>query len=127
MEAQQHISSLHHDIESWKVDVDFVRKDVRILKERLVEISGKNTSKEVMVQVEHFQNLFLRQHEVADELFHDLKQANRNLRTAVLQVPVFYGPELEDEHAVLRDRVEIFNKLFHELKNEFNHFLGKWL
>lgn len=127
MEAQQHITVLHRDIESWKMDVDFVRNDVKILRERLVEITSKNSSREVMIQVEHFQNLFLRQHEVADELYHDLKQANRGLKMAVEQVPANYGADMEEEHAVLRDRVEIFNKLFRELKNEFNHFLGKWL
>ncbi len=127
MEAQQHISALHQDIESWKTDVDFVRRDVRYLKERLLEVAGKNSSREAMVQVEHFQNLFLRQHEVADELFHDLKQANKSLRVAIQEVPAFYGPVMEEEHSVLRERVEVFDKLFRELKNEFNNFLRNWL
>ncbi|MEK0814352.1 hypothetical protein OSI40_25380, partial [Mycobacterium ulcerans] len=79
MEQTKHLPELHQDINTWKTEVKFVRDDVKKLQRRLAEVAAKNTHREVLAQVEHFQNQFIRQLEVADELFHDLKQVENKI------------------------------------------------
>ncbi|MHB1921178.1 MAG: hypothetical protein ACYCOO_02970 [Chitinophagaceae bacterium] len=116
------ISALQQDLMSWKTQVDTSRLEIKYLKERLEEVVSKNNSRESLVQVEHYENSFLRQREVADELFHELKQAIKKLKEDDLLL--FPGPgEGGIDPGKLREEVFVFNKLFQELTLEFNHFL----
>ncbi|WP_157097909.1 hypothetical protein [Niabella ginsenosidivorans] len=52
----RHWESAHND---WLRTLDFYKEEIGILNNRLKEIAGKNTGKEVGMQVEHFQNAFI--------------------------------------------------------------------
>ena len=120
------ITKLHDEITEWKSSIGLVRDEISAFQKELREIVNKNNNKEALKGVEHFQNQFIRQLEVSDELFHALKTADRKLaRTADT------GTDSEfvfaEDNTVLRDSVETYNKLFQELKNEFHLFLEKWM
>jgi len=126
VENKKPVTVLHTDITEWKSNVEFVRSEISTFQKQLGEIAGKNNHEDVLKGVEHFQNQFIRQLEVSDELFHALKTADRKLaRTADT------GTDSEfvfaEDNTVLRDSVETYNKLFQELKNEFHLFLEKWM
>lgn len=120
------VTVLHSEIAEWKSNVELVRAEISIFQKQLGGIVRKNGHEEVLKGVEHFQNQFIRQLEVCDELFHELKAADRKLaRTADT------GTDSEfvfaEDDTALRDSVETYNKLFLELKNEFHLFLEKWM
>jgi hypothetical protein len=107
-------------INSWKSDVDAVRQEMRAMRSRLEEMAHKKTDAEMLAHVEHFQNQFICQLEVADELYHDLKQTAKKLSNNVY---VIHDDRPVADYPALHDRMETFHKLYGELKNEFGQFV----
>ncbi|AWO01804.1 hypothetical protein DLD77_08895 [Chitinophaga alhagiae] len=121
MEVPTQSTDLQAQCSLWKSEVEQVRGSLRQMRGRLEEMAaGRHTNHERMVEIEHFQNQFIRQLEVADEMFHDLKQSAKtfaNGRPAIVHLdrPV-------DDYDTLHDRMQVFHKLHDELKGEFNRF-----
>lgn len=108
-------------LSSWKEEVSEVRNEVKLMKERLEQIALGNAPKDVMAKVEHFENRLLRQHEVADEMFHDLKQCAKKLSDQPVTI-VHHDPPIASFQA-MQHRMDTFQQLYMELKGEFNHFI----
>jgi len=121
-ESKKPVTELHGEITEWKSTVELVRTEISTFQKQLSEVVEKNNHEEVLKEVEHFQNQFIRQLEVSDELFHELKAADRKLAqtadTGTDSETVFAEPDTS-----LKESVETYNKLFLELKNEFHSFL----
>src|ERR1700692_899835 len=79
VENKKPVTILHSEITEWKSNVELVRTEISIFQKQLSGIVRKNSHEEVLKGVEHFQNQFIRQLEVSDELFHELKAADRKL------------------------------------------------
>ncbi len=119
------ITKLHAEITESISDLKFGISELSIFQNQLNEIAGKNNKEEVSKQVEHFQNQFIRQNEVSQELLHDLHVVDRQLAedaTSDKDSDLI----LEKENLSVKDRVETYNKLLVELKNEFHLFLEKY-
>ncbi len=71
--------------------------------------------------IEHFQNQFIRQLEVADEMYHDLKQSAKHMgygRPAIIH----HDRPVDNDLNSLQDRMQVFHKLHKELAGEFHRF-----
>lgn len=121
MEVPTQSTDQEAQFSTWKSEVDAVRGNLRQMRSRLEEMAaGRHSNHEQMVEVEHFQNQFIRQLEVADEMFHDLKQSAKSFtgnRPAIVHMdrPV-------DDYNTLHDRMQVFHKLHEELTGDFNRF-----
>lgn len=120
MEITTQTSEEQAQLISWKREVEHVRQDVKAMRARLESLSHLHLTpgSERMVQVEHFQNQFIRQLEVADEMFHDLKQSNRRLNNAWIE----HHDRPLDDLGGLRERMGTFHKLYNELRHDFTRF-----
>ena len=49
------IYTQHEENKTWSNNLSFYKDEVKIMENRLAEIISKNTSKEILVQAEHFQ------------------------------------------------------------------------
>ncbi len=127
MEAKTHISDLHSEHTEWLNKLSFNKDEIQSFNNRLAEVIKANNSIEVAANVEHFQNQFIRQREVIDELRHEIKQYENNLVMQVEANPVASDHRIVVDHPGLRDQMETFEKIYSDLKNEFNHFLSKTL
>ncbi|MEI6508929.1 MAG: hypothetical protein WCO54_10615 [Bacteroidota bacterium] len=127
MEAKKHISELHSEHFEWLDKLSFNKDEIQVFNKRLGEILKANNVREVAAQVEHFQNQFIRQREVIDELRHEIKQYENNLTKQVEANPVASDHRFTVDHPVLRDQMETYEKIYSDLKTEFNHFLSKTL
>ncbi|NLR64542.1 hypothetical protein HGH92_09520 [Chitinophaga varians] len=126
MEITTQPTDLTEQINSWKEEVNEVREDAKLMRERLEQIALGSAPREVMTRVEHFENRLLRQREVADEMFHDLKQCAKKLSAA--QPPtVIHDDRPICDYDTMSHRMEIFQKLFVELKEDFNQFMNSEL
>ena|SRR5665213_95715 len=125
-ELKKPITELHNEITEWKSDIGLVRDEISAFQKELKEIVNKNNNKEAMKGVEHFQNQFIRQLEVSDELMHDLHIADHKLAEKA-QLSADSNLILKEDDAQLRDKVETYNKLFRELENDYHQFLEKWM
>ncbi|HAE12701.1 MAG: hypothetical protein H6548_03670 [Chitinophagales bacterium] len=118
---QKKLQELHADINKWKELVELVRDETRIFEHQLEQILQAGPSREVMPYIQKFESMFIRQNEVSDELFHDLKAADHELKQMIDEDPAVLNVPLPD-HDHLRDKVNTYENLFLELRNEFRHF-----
>jgi hypothetical protein len=119
------ITSGEHHYAEWKKDLGFYQDELKVFTNRLTEVAAKNTGRETMQMVEHFQNQFIIQSENIDILLHDLKL---HVSAVAQDVQEHAGHVSRDRLAmdgVLKDRVDAETHVFGELKTEFMQFLSK--
>lgn len=123
----KHINDLHFEHQVWLNALSFYKEEIGIFEKRLEEVVTRNTVTEVLAQVEHFQNQYIREREVIDELRHDIKQHENFLEKESKEHPVAIDHRAFGDHVELRDRMETFEKLYRELKTEFMQWLSRVL
>ncbi len=120
-----HIADLHNDHKLWLNSLSFYKEEITILEHRMEEIAQRNTGTDVMAELEHFQNQYIRQREVIDELRHELKQHENQLEKEVREHPIAVDHRLFADHTEHREEMATFEKLYRELKHEFTQWLTK--
>ncbi|WP_304236268.1 hypothetical protein [Jiulongibacter sediminis] len=123
--TQDYIPELHKDHVEWKKKLAFYDDELRIYKKQLADISAKNTSHDLKVMVEKFQNQFIIQKDEIDRLNHFINVNEDDLEKEVISNPVAIEHRKMDDDKTLRERMEIFAPLFEELKSEFQEFARK--
>lgn len=118
------IEELHGEHTRWLGSLQFSKDELAVLERRLEEIVQRNNKPEVMAQVEHFQNQFIREHEVIDELRHAVNEHERFLQKEAAERPDTITHRRFGDHAELRDRMATFEKLFAELRAEYQRWLA---
>ena len=117
------IPKLHTEYRAWMAELNFCKDEIRIFERHLEAVVNNTEDVVVRAEVEHFQNQFIREKEVIDELKHKLHISERQLAGFVKQLS---GLGLEsikmDNHTKLRDDVKIFWKIYTELKEDFRRF-----
>lgn len=127
MDTKVHMDDLHQENRTWINNLDFYKDELETFNKRLGEVINQNNTIEVTSMVEHFQNQFIRQKEVLDELKHDVKTEENDLVQNVKDYPVASDRRLFPDHKDLRDKLKTFDKIYLELKCEFENFLSKTL
>lgn len=108
----------------WKSNLSFYKDELNVFKKRLTEIVAKNNGKEIMRQVEHFENQFLLQGENIDILQHDISTHLGSMAAEAKEHAGHISTAQIAVDAQLKDRVESEAKVFAELRDEFMHFLS---
>lgn len=123
----EYLSDLHFEHQLWNSKLNFYADEVKIYENRLSEIAGRYTSEEVLAQVEHFQNQFIRQKELIDELKHNVNNHEEALVDYAEANPVAVDHAKFRDHGTMREEMEGFDKVYGELKAEFQRFSAKWM
>ena len=127
METKKTIYDLHEDHKIWLNKLAFYKDDLAIMKNRISEIASKNTSNEVLAQVEHFQNQLIVQKENIDTLHHEIGVHETGLRAEVNKNETAIDHKRFADHTSARAEMESFEKTFNDLRKELIHFLAKWM
>ena len=122
-----HIDDLHFDHKVWKRELNFYKDELMVFQNRLDEVADRYTNKEVLKELDHFQNQLLIEGNVIDELLHDINGHEHELSERAKDNPVAIHHERFEDHTPMRDRVETNRKLMHEMKTDFNGYLTKWM
>lgn len=121
------LAELHFDHSLWLNELLFFKEELKIFGEHLEEVASKNTSNELHVKIEQFQNRFLIQNNEIDILKHDINQNEDQVVLAAKEHEDFAEYEVSDQHLRVRERMVIFRKLYMEMKVEFMRELEKWM
>jgi len=121
------IYSQHFEHTEWLNALSFYKDELQIMKKRLDEIVKKNNAKDVLAQVEHFQNQFIIQEKNADDLREDIKDDEKKLAANVISNPIATDHRKIEDHSFERGEVTVFEKNFEDLRKEFKTFLFKWM
>jgi hypothetical protein len=92
---------------------------------RLEEIAKANTKIEVLSEVEKYQNQFIRQNEVIDELLSALSKDEHRLFLEADKNNVATDHRKTDDHVSLRNEFKVFEKIYSEMKMKYTEFLSK--
>lgn len=119
---------LHVEYQFWIAELNFDIEFIKIFEGHLSFIASRNPSKKLMPRIEQFQNQFIRQREVIDELKHDLNISEKQLAAFIRDMTtVGFENERLDNHSELRERFLTFRNLFDDLKMRFRHFESEHL
>ena len=125
MENKAHLPEAHAKMIEWVKELAFYKDELKTFQNRLEEVVKGNNKQEVLAEVEHFQNQFIRQNEVVDTLKHDFKQFDNKIAESVLNNPVASDRRSIEIPAELIDQHDIFLKIYKELKTDLEKFLAK--
>jgi len=117
------IPNLHVEYRLWTSELNFFKEEVRRFEHQLEALTNRNKKGGISAGVEQFQNRFIRQKEVIDELKHKLALSERQLASFVKELNGLGLNSIRmDNHVKLRADMLTFRKLYAELKNEFRKF-----
>ncbi len=127
MKEQEKIYDLHSELIEWSNKLKFYKDEIGIMKGRLEEVASKNTDKDLLKQVEHFQNQFIVQRNNVDEISHEVKMNEEKLIGEIKSNPVAVDRRKLADHSKERDLVNGFEKNFNAIRTEFKEFASKWM
>ncbi len=126
--TKEKISVISDEHQGWLSALVFYKEELNGLRGRLTEIASKNTSKELLAQVEHFENAITLQLENIDILKHDI---NQNLTEIAKQLQTnkagYVDNNLHLQHSQQKERFEATEKVIGELRHDFNRFAVRWM
>lgn len=122
-----YIGDLHFEHEMWRKELNFCDDELKFLTKRLEETTFfHDGEKDMMREVEHFQNQFIVQKQNIDRFNHDIKLQEHDLATFAKDHPIAVDHIHFTDHTKLRDNMEGFAKNYNNLKQEFRGFVAKW-
>lgn len=121
------IYTQHEENKQWMNSLMFYIDDIKIMRGRLAEVASKNTSKDVLAQVEHFQNQFTIQSTNIDVLRHEINLSNDSINKDISNNSVAVDHRKIQDHTAVRENMDSFEKNMKGLRSEFNEFIGRWI
>ena len=123
MNKKIYMSDLHFEHKMWNSQMQFQKGELKFFTNRLEEVVVRWTDKDVLKNVEHFQNVFRIQNNRIDELIHDIHIHEDELVDRTLENPVAIDHVHFEDHTKQREDIETQNKIFAQLKTEYMEFL----
>ena len=127
MIQEKYITELHAEHRLWKSQLLLAKDQLKSFQNRLDEVNTANTAKNILAEIEQFQNRFIGETEVIETLLHDIGEEDVKLAENVRVNNVASEHRKSSENKALMERMDIFNKLFFELGLKFTSFLSKTL
>ncbi|TFF35682.1 hypothetical protein [Mucilaginibacter psychrotolerans] len=124
MKNIKHIKNLNNDCLR---GITFYKQELSILQERLEEIAAYNTAREVQEKVEYFQNQFIIHENQLNELRHDVRANDEAIEAELLITETSVADVTATAHAQIHARYLNEEKIFNDLRHEFNHFAARWM
>ena len=107
--------------------LSFYKDEITVMQSRIEEVAKSNSSKDVLAEVEHFQNQLIVQKNNIDMIRHDVNENERMLEDNVNKNKIATDHRTVKDHSTERKEVDAFEKNFNELRQELNKFLTKWM
>ncbi len=122
-----YMSDLWFDHNVWINELEFMKDEVKIFERRLEELVVKYTNKEMLAELEHFQNTFIRQKEIIDEYEHEIGLHTKELEKFAKDHPVALDHIHFKDHKIIREKMNSNREIYNQTKNDFFRFLSKWM
>lgn len=128
IEQQKPVLELHLEHELWIKELLFWKEEIAVMEKYLAQVNAWLNTLESRAGVEHFQNQFIRQREVIDELKHEIRVNEESLSARLSNLT---GPEADTmrlvDHDITREKVLITRKIYQDLKEEYRNWLVRIL
>jgi hypothetical protein len=121
------IYSQHQEHTIWLNKLSFYVDDMAIMQKRIEEIAKKNTAKEVLAKIDHFQNQLLIQRKNIADIKHHIERDEKHLNESITKNETAVDHRKIEDHADERADVKAFEDNFNQLRKELNHFAAQWM
>ncbi|MBN9482330.1 MAG: hypothetical protein BGO70_17280 [Bacteroidetes bacterium 43-93] len=122
------LAHITNTLNDWLRALEFYKTELGILKSRLTEIGGKNTGRDMLRLVEHYESQFALHQENIDKLSHDINATlaaiHEGLRHSHSQSP---SDIVSQGYDLLAHRFETEETVVSELRRAFNRFSSVWM
>ena len=118
------VENLHFEHTLWRNELSFFQDEVRIYEKYLEKLVNTVDDRDVLAKLEQFQNQFIRQKEVLDQLQHDIKVHDQSIGRMLKNDN---EPTEADvvRHGKVEEQMETFRKIYGELKGKFLKFMAE--
>lgn len=119
-------SDLHFEHETWVSELKFWMDEITSFENRLGELITRYTLRDMLQQLEHFQNEFILHRKRIGEMLEDIEQHEARIagqsyaQQEVLDVP------MAKKHKVFRTSMDTQREIYKELKKDFFRFLSEY-
>ncbi len=112
----------------WLSSLDFYKEDLNIIKNRLTEIAGKYSNKDIAAHIEHFENQLKIQFENIDILTHGINENLSDIAHELAENTAGYiSVDLVIKHDSKKELFQNTEKVINTLRQEFITFAAKWM
>jgi len=127
MEVTEYFSNdLRYDHNIWENELNFYKNEIGIFENRLVEMLNRKPSKQLLKELEQYQNQFIRQKEVVDEVNHKIHLYDDELKGIPAEIMLDTSSIEITKHKELEGDIKITRKLYFELREKFSFYLEKF-
>jgi hypothetical protein len=120
------VQRLHFEHKLWMNELQFFADEIAIFEHRLEEVLQRHPEeKEALILLEQFQNQFIRQKSVLEELRHDI---NIHEQTIAERLKAgFSTPDHKiNDHSKIRENMDSFKAIYANLKTNFYAYMLQW-
>ena len=120
-------SDLHFEHEHWRSELLFWKDEIRSFNNRLEDLVARWTDKEVLAQLEHYQNEFILHQGRIDEFLEGIEKHEHRMAGKSMAGEISMDTVLVKNHMEFREEMEVQRQMFHTLKKEFFAFLTRYM
>ncbi len=120
-------ANLHFEHEMWRRELYFWQDELKFFKNRLSELVTRWTSKDVLKQLEHYQNEFILHGGVIEDLLEAIEKHEIGLAGQSEMNQDSLEVSLVKNHLDFRTQMETQRQIYADLKKEFFRFLSKYM
>lgn len=119
--------NLHFEHEIWMSELDFWDIELKSFTNRLSELVIRWTKKEVLKQLEHYQNQFILHGGVINNLREIIEEHEASIAGHNLTGNKSLDVALVKRHFEFREKMDKQRQIYTELKKDFFQFLSKYM
>ncbi|MCK0159140.1 hypothetical protein [Allomuricauda sp. F6463D] len=120
-------SDLHFEHKQWKSELDFWKDEIKSFKNRLSELASRWTDKDVLAQLEHYQNEFILHSGIIEDLQVAIEKHEMNISGHSDENHESLDVAMVKNHLKFREKMETQRQIYADLKKEFFQFLSKYM
>ncbi|GER58111.1 hypothetical protein ULMA_02190 [Patiriisocius marinus] len=120
-------ASMHFEHEQWKGELAFWKDELKFFNSKLSELVSRWTNKDVLAQLEHYQNEFILHGGVIQDLQETIDKHETRIAGQSKTGEDALDIHLTKEHVAFRNKIETQRHIYSELKKEFFRFLEKYM
>jgi hypothetical protein len=119
--------NLHFEHQNWKMELDFWKDELKTFNNRLGELVTRYTSKEVLKQLEHYQNEFALHSGIIEDFRETIEEHEMSIAGHSKTNKQSMDVTLVKTHMDFREKMETQRQIYGDLKKDFFRFLTKYM
>jgi len=120
-------TDLHFEHQQWWSELAFWEDELKSFNNRLSELVTRWSDKEVLAQLEHYQNEFILHNGIIDKLKEAIEVHETRIAGQSQTEQDALDTALVKKHLEFRNKMETQRQIYADLKREFFRFLTKYM